>query len=163
MQTTTHRCGQCGTPLATNARFCINCGSAVAVETHTIALGERPVHVPERIPLTIQEERSYATYCHIATLLGWIIPFGDILLTFLLWYTWRDRSAFVDVHGREALNYQINFYIWTTFFALLACIYIGIPFLMLLALIDITIPVIAAVKAGRGEVFRYPAIIRLVK
>lgn len=32
-----------------------------------------------------------------------------------------------------------------------------------IALIDITIPVIAAVKASRGEAFRYPAIICLVK
>ncbi len=174
MQKTQIYCARCGSQLAEGARFCVNCGQPVAFERETIALRDHPVSPPvvpqyAQYPQYTQpsqyslDERNYAMYCHLSTLLGWLIPLGDLILTLVLWSTWRERSSFVDAHGREALNYQLNFYFWATIFALLSCFFIGIPFLIVLALIDVIVPIIAAVKASKGESFRYPAIIRFVK
>ncbi|MBP1464432.1 DUF4870 domain-containing protein [Candidatus Chloroploca sp. M-50] len=101
--------------------------------------------------------------CHLATLIGWIIPFSDLIITAVIWSTRKDTSEFVRFHGLEALNYQITFYLATIIAVALTWVLIGIPLLALLMIIDITVPIFMAIKASNGEMRRYPLILRLVQ
>lgn len=159
----TFRCSVCGSDLSLDAKFCSRCGNqipAVIVSPTEASVSVILSPVPN---YSTSNERNQAAFCHLATLLGWIIPFGDLILTFIIWNSNKESSEFVNVHGKEAVNYQISFYIWTIIFGLLACIWIGIPFLIILAIVDITIPIIAAVKASKGETYKYPLIFRFIK
>jgi len=54
-------------------------------------------------------ERTWATFCHLAAftaLLG--IPVGLIAGPLVLWLIKRNDSAFVDRHGKAAVNFQLS-------------------------------------------------------
>lgn len=64
--------------------------------------------------LTTQEERSYASWCHLASLcylLG--VPFGHLLGPFVVWQMKKNESAYVDEQGKESLNFQLSMLIYT--------------------------------------------------
>lgn len=109
------------------------------------------------------EERTWASFCHLASLIGWIIPLGDLLAAAIIWLTKRDSSAFIDDQGKEALNYQISFYLYTLIAVILSCVYIGLFMLAALMIFDLIICIIAASKASQGIRYRYPGTIRFIK
>ncbi|MDY7095137.1 MAG: DUF4870 domain-containing protein [Acidobacteriota bacterium] len=110
-----------------------------------------------------QDERNMALFCHLSTFLGFVIPLGNIIAPLVLWLIKKDSSAFVDHHGREALNFQINVTFWMIVFIILSMLLIGLPFLILLAIADVVLTIVATVKAANGEHYEYPLTLRLVK
>lgn len=110
-----------------------------------------------------KEERNLGLFCHLSTFIGWLIPLANILAPLIIWLVKKDESAYVDHHGREALNFQINVTFWAIIFGVLSFLLIGIPFLVLLILADLVLTIVAAVKASEGELYQYPATLRLVK
>jgi uncharacterized Tic20 family protein len=82
-------------------------------------------------------------------------PFA-VLVPVVLWIAFRRRSPLVDDHGREAINAQI------TLVALLLVPCIGWIALVPWSLAWLVSLVRAAVAAALGEIFRYPALIRLI-
>jgi len=114
-------------------------------------------------PMSASDERRWAMFCHLASLIGWIIPFGDLVATLVIWLFKHDQSAFVERHGREALNYQISFYIYALVGIVLACAYVGFFLLAILAIFDMVVMIKAAIAANRGEEYRYPLTIRLIR
>jgi uncharacterized Tic20 family protein len=114
----------------------------------------------------IATEKNLSIFCHLAAILGWILllptglPGGNILGPLILWILKKDTMPLVNEHGKEALNFQI-----TVTGAILLCIplivtMLFIPFIWLAALV---LSVIGTVKASKGELYRYPLTIRLVK
>ena len=69
----------------------------------------------------------------------------------------------VDVHGKEVINFQISFTIWFMVSAILIFVVIGIFLLVALALLQLVFVIIGALKADRGELFRYPMTIQFIK
>ncbi len=110
-----------------------------------------------------KEERSYAMFCHLGALAGFIIPFGNIIVPLVLWLIKKDASPFVDRQGRESLNFQISMLIYTLVAALLILVVVGIFLLAALWLYNLVIVIIAGVRAESGEEFRYPLTIRFLK
>ncbi len=92
-----------------------------------------------------------------------MIPFGNILGPMVVWLIKREQIPAVDAHGKEAMNFQISF----TIYAIVAglTIFIGIGFLLVpvVILADVILLVIATIKASKGELYRYPFTIRLIK
>lgn len=89
--------------------------------------------------------------------------FTGIIGTGIYYAVSNDKSPFVRHHVTEALNFSITLAIaWTATFVL-SIVLIGfliMPFLMLWGFI---MPILAAVAANKGEWYRYPATLRLVK
>lgn len=101
------------------------------------------------------------------------VPFGHILGPLVVWLLKRDDSPAVDAHGKEALNFQISLTLYfmalVAVTAVLCLIVIGvllIPLLIAAAVvgpvIDIIFVVLASLKAGNGEFYRYPFTIRFL-
>jgi hypothetical protein len=106
---------------------------------------------------------TWAMLCHIFGL-GWcIIPgIGGVIGSLIVWQIKKDQYPFVDVHGKEALNFQISMLIYGAISFLLIFVICGAFLLPLVIIADIVFTIIAAIKAGQGESYRYPLSIRFV-
>lgn len=108
-------------------------------------------------------ERLWATLAHLSGLLGWIIPIGNIIAPLVVWFWQKDKSAFVSDQAKEALNFQITVTLAAAASSLLMFVLIGFLLLGLVGLFALVVMVIAAVKAYRGQYYRYPLSFRFVR
>ncbi len=99
---------------------------------------------------------------HLSALAGFIIPFGNVIGPVVVWQIQKDKSAFVDYHGKEAVNFQITMTIAFCIALLLIIIVIGVPILIVLGILSIVFSVIAGVKANNGEHYKYPFTFRFI-
>lgn len=108
-------------------------------------------------------ERNWAVFCHLGGLAGLVVPgVGQVLAPLVLWLLRRDRSAFVDHHGREALNFQISMTLYAVVAAALVWLLIGFVLILAVLVVQFVFMVIASVAASHGELYRYPLTLRLV-
>jgi hypothetical protein len=111
----------------------------------------------------MMQERQWALICHLSALSGFIIPFGNLVVPIIIWSAKKDEFPMVDEHGKEVINFQISFTIWFIVSAILIFLLIGIFLLAALALLQLVFVIIGALKADRGELFRYPMTIQFIK
>lgn len=116
----------------------------------------KPKH-PLTWPGTAHWERLFAVFLHLTILLYHVLI--PVLPVLLLWLWRRNRSRFVDDHGRQALNFQITLLVYAaaaTLISLVTCgaaVYVLAPAIYILGAAGTVLACIAA-KAGRA--FRYP-------
>lgn len=53
-------------------------------------------------------QKNIATFIHLSTFSRFIIPFGNFIGPIILWITNKEKSEFVDAHGKQAINFQIS-------------------------------------------------------
>ncbi|TYB77103.1 DUF4870 domain-containing protein [Bizionia myxarmorum] len=53
-------------------------------------------------------QKNIATFIHLSTFSRFLIPFGNFIGPILLWIMNKDKSEFVDQHGKQAINFQIS-------------------------------------------------------
>ncbi|GAA4473776.1 hypothetical protein GCM10023190_06560 [Enteractinococcus fodinae] len=91
---------------------------------------------------------------------GVIMHLGNLLLSFLvpliIWLIYRERSQTLDQQGRAALNWAISFWIYSAVAGVLMFVLIGFVIWPILIVLDVVFCIIAAVKAGNGEAWKYP-------
>jgi uncharacterized protein len=126
------------------------------------ALEEESDEFPPGFPTT--SERNWAVFCHLGGFALYVLPFvlGNVLVPLVLWLMKRNESAYVDEHGREALNFQISMTIYWIGVGLLAWVLIGFLLVVPLAIFHFVMMVIASVRASQGESYRYPLTLRLI-
>ena len=52
--------------------------------------------------------KNLATFIHLSTFSRFIIPFGNFLGPIVLWAANKNKSTFIDQHGKQAINFQIS-------------------------------------------------------
>jgi len=109
------------------------------------------------------EERQMAMFTHLAALAGFVFPFGNIIGPLVLWLIKKDTMPFVDDQGKEALNFNITVSIAGIACLILFLIFIGYFLMVALTVLWFIFLVIAAIKAGEGEAYRYPLTIRFIR
>lgn len=109
------------------------------------------------------EERQWAMFAHLSTLVGLVIPFGSILGPLIIWQIKKAEMPFVDDQGKEAVNFQITILIAALVSALAMLILIGILMIFAVGLAWLVLSIMAGVKANNGEAYRYPFTLRLIK
>lgn len=93
--------------------------------------------------------------------LGFVAPL-------VIWLMKKDESLFIAQHAKQAMIFQIALVVLTLIVAIVgfgfSCITfgLGIPLLILagvaVTVIAIVLPVIAAVEANKGSMYRYPVV-----
>ena len=167
-------CIQCGNEVLQEARFCSNCGVAVgseatAAESTPQAGQVQPVagntgSVPPAISPIPKEARNMAMLCHLASFAGFTgIPLGNILGPLLVWLIKRQESPFIDAHGKDALNFQINVTIYGIISFILILIFVGLVPLVALFIFAVISVIVAAVRANAGSEYRYRLTMRFIK
>jgi uncharacterized protein len=118
--------------------------------------------------------RSWEVLCHLSSLVALLgIPFGNVLGPLVIWLVKRDASPGVDAHGKESLNFHLSWSLYwvvaTAVVGFLCFLLIGfllIPFLIVGYIVGIVamlaLSIIASIKAGNGELYRYPLTIRFL-
>jgi uncharacterized Tic20 family protein len=115
-------------------------------------------------PQVSKEEQNWAMICHLSALAGFLIPFGNIVGPLIVWLIKRGEMPMVDVHGKEAINFQITVSIAMVICVVLMLVLIGFVLAFVVGLGALVLTVMAAVKVSNGEFgYRYPLTIRLLK
>jgi uncharacterized Tic20 family protein len=120
-----------------------------------------PVESTEQAP--VKEACTFAMLCHLGALIGYLIPFGNIVGPLVFWLIKKDQYAFVDDQGKEALNFQITVSIAAIISAILTLVMIGFILLLVVAIGSLVLVIMAAVAASSGKAYRYPLCLRLIK
>jgi uncharacterized Tic20 family protein len=105
-------------------------------------------------------ERTYAMCLHLSLLTVHVVM--PVIPALVMWLIKRDRSPFVDDHGREAINFQLSLVIYFVASIVLFFCGIGVVIAMAVYVLGIVGMILGAVAAQRGEYFRYPATIRFL-
>ena len=126
------------------------------------------------------EEKNVAMFTHLASFASLILPFGNILGPLIVWSLKKDKSEFVNAHGKASLNFEI------TTIAVFLALAIALPFIINAGIrenpvdivmsalfliiplasywvLSIVLVIIAAVKASNGELYTYPLSFRFIK
>lgn len=111
-------------------------------------------------PLFGMTQNTYLMLMHLSQFASWLIPFIGIVIPILMWTTNKDSNAEVDRHGKNILNFNISYAIYSL---ALTIIIIGIPLLIVLFVIYVVVLVMAAIKANNGEYWEYPLTIKFIK
>jgi len=110
------------------------------------------------------EARKWGMLCHLSALVGLLANgIGFLVGPLIVWALKKDTDPFVNVQGKEAVNFQITMLIAAAISALLMLVVIGFVLIGIVALLMIIFPIIGAVKANSGESYRYPLTIRFIK
>ncbi len=144
--------------------------------------------------------KNIATFMHLGIFSRYIIPFGNYIIPILLWTVNKDKSEFIDRHGKEAINFQLSVLLYTIILGMLSIPFfvfnifgdvsfhdfihfddlhinisepggfrtlIGASFIGVIALagffLEIVFIISAAIKANKGEEYKYPLTIRFIK
>ena len=137
------------------------------------------------------DQNTNAFLIHISAFAGFVFPFGHIITPLIAWQTLKDRSPFLDTQGKEAVNFNLSYTLYS-FILTLALIplaigtfftnfnnldtfnfnlnmpnmfgFIGIGAVSgILYVAGIALVIIAAIKAKEGENYNYPFTIKFIK
>jgi len=109
------------------------------------------------------DARQWGLFAHLSSLVGLVIPFGSILGPLIVWQIKKAEMPFVDDQGKEALNFNITVALAFIVSAILTVIVIGLLMMLVVGIAWLVFTIIAGIKAGNGEYYRYPFTLRLVK
>ena len=110
-------------------------------------------------PLSDADQRMWAMLSHLgAIILGFIAPL-------VVWLMYKGRGQFVEEQAKESLNFQITMAIVGVVFFILTIVTLGLlSFLyFILWIVILVFCIIAGLAANKGEAYRYPFALRLVK
>ncbi len=118
-----------------------------------------PPPPPPAPPLRPDQERTWAVVAHLLPLaVSFLGPLA-------VWLVCRGRGPFVEHHALESLNFQLTVLGATMTSVVLAVVTVGLlaplPFGVLV--VGLVLHVLGAVAASRGEWYRYPVSVRLVR
>jgi uncharacterized protein len=120
---------------------------------------------PQSPPVPPDQERTWSAVAHIGTLLAAWIALG-LLCPLVVWLMYRDRSEFVRRHALESLNFQISLLIYLAVSVVVGIVTFGLALFVLLPALGIfalVVIIMATVAAARGDDYRYPLSIRMVR
>ncbi|SFL72813.1 hypothetical protein SAMN03159341_10929 [Paenibacillus sp. 1_12] len=104
-----------------------------------------------------EEDKILALLSHILCLIvGFLAPL-------IIWLIKKDQSVYISEHAQESLNFQISVIIYSAVAGILCLVFIGFLLLPLIGIATLILIIIASIKAYRGEMYRYPLTIRLIK
>lgn len=111
---------------------------------------------PAQPPMRPDEEKMWAIAAHLGPLLlGFVAPL-------VVWLVFRERSAFLDRQGKEALNFQLTLLIGYVISLVLVFVLIGFLLLFAVWIAGLVFMIMATVKVSSLADYRYPVTIRFV-
>ena len=106
------------------------------------------------------DDRTWGMMAHLSSLLAMALGGMAFLGPLLVWVIKKDQSPFVGDQAKEALNFHLAVLI-----AILICTATCIlsPLVLVIVVAAIVYPIIGGLAANKGEYYRYPYTIRLIK
>ena len=101
--------------------------------------------------------------CNLAMLAHLLGIFTSFVGALIIWLVKKDDSAFVAQEGAEALNFQITVALGWVVAMMLSMILIGFLLYPVLLIGNLIFCILAASSASKGQGYRYPFTLRLVR
>lgn len=103
-----------------------------------------------------QDDKTIAILTHLSGVIHLI------LMPLIVWILKKDTSPYLNDQAKEALNFHISLFIYHFAAAVLSIFLCGIPSIGVW-IFGVVACILAAVACNKGEFFRYPMCLRLVK
>ena len=108
------------------------------------------------------DDKTLAVLAHLSPLIALVLSAGwlSFLGPLIVWLIWRDRGGLV--RNAAATSFNFNITIWLAFVIGWICVFtiILIPVALILffvpGVLQLIFSILGAMKASRGEAFRYP-------
>jgi len=66
-----------------------------------------------------KHQKNLAAIIHLSALSKFVFPLGNFIMPLILWTVNKDKSEFIDKHGKQAINFQLSILIYTIVIACL--------------------------------------------
>ena len=106
-----------------------------------------------------QEDRTIALITHLSGILaGFIVPL-------IMWLINKDKpeKSWLTDQSKEALNFQITITIAFVICVVLSAVLIGAFLMPIVWLVNLIFCILGGVASNKGESYRYPFALRLIK
>lgn len=129
---------------------------------------EKILALPDEVPASSNkqfwgmDEKTFCLVLHLSQFAGYTVPLAGLILPIVMWVMEKDNSQKVNIHGRHVVNWIISSTIYLIISLILSFFFIGIPLLIALCLCYVIFPIIGAMKAGDGKVWKYPMTINFL-
>ncbi len=110
-----------------------------------------------------EQEKTWGVAAHLCPLIGFAIPFGNIIAPLLLWQFKKENLPFASGEAKEVLNMQICVSIISIVLGILTFAFLGPVISIIIGVTTVVFMVKAALKAKEGVSYLYPYIFRLIK
>lgn len=108
------------------------------------------------------DDKTIAVLAHLSPIIALVITAGWLswLGPLLVWVIWRERSPLV--RNAAATSFNFNVTIWIAVVVGWICIFtiilfpIGIALLLIPGVLQLIFSILGAVRASRGESYKYP-------
>ena len=110
-----------------------------------------------------QQTRQWAMFLHLSQLAGFLIPLAGLVIPIVIWQIKKSELPGIDAHGKIVVNWIISEIIYLLVCLLLTFVLIGVPLLIAVGALGILFPIIGAIKANNGQVWRYPFSITVLR
>jgi uncharacterized Tic20 family protein len=101
--------------------------------------------------------------CNLAMLAHLLGIFTGFVGALVLWLVKKDDGGFAADQAKEALNFQITLTILFVACLILKVILIGALLIPIIFIANFVLSLVGAIKASKGNAYRYPFALRLVK
>jgi uncharacterized protein len=110
------------------------------------------------VPAPLQsDETLWSVLAHLSY---FVIPLiGPLVIMLAV----GEQRPFARANAVEALNFHLTLFVASIIAFILIFVIIGIFLIIAIVIWGVVLTIIAAVKAGQGEGYRYPLTVRLVK
>ncbi|TDM07923.1 DUF4870 domain-containing protein [Macrococcus lamae] len=88
--------------------------------------------------------------------------FAPVVAPLLIWLLKREQSPFIDIIGKDYLNFLISYSIWGFIAGILCFVLIGLIILPIISILAFVFTIVGAVKAFNGEFYLPPFSIRFL-
>jgi uncharacterized protein len=157
-------CTNCGGGVPTGAAHCPTCGTPVAPAPWQQGPG------PVAPGPSSQDSRTWAMGVHVTALAGAFIGgIGSWVGPLIIWLIRREQDPFVAEHALEGLNFNITMAILVGVALVFGFLTLGIgliiiiPVALVIAVLWFIWTIQAIAAASRGERYRYPLSLRLIR
>jgi len=108
------------------------------------------------------DDRTIAVLAHLSPIIALVLSAGwlSFLGPLIAWLIWRDRGGLVRTAAATSFNFNVT--IWLAMVIGWICVFtiILIPVALILffvpGILQVIFSILGAMKASRGEAFRYP-------
>ena len=118
---------------------------------------------PEIGEVSAEDVSQWAILLHLSQFLVYFLPPFGLVAPFVIWQYKKNEMPEIDDHGKVVANWVLSAMVYLVASTVLCLVVIGVPLLLTVIILSIVYPVIGAVKAARGQVWRYPLSIDFIK
>lgn len=87
--------------------------------------------------MVTSHQKNLATFIHLSTFSRFVIPFGNLIAPLVLWVANKDKSEFIDAHGKQAINFQFSILLYAVIIGTLCIPFFAFTLFNHLDLLDI--------------------------